>query len=73
MNTASTQNFQLVGDVTHNMKRGKAGGLDGLPIEHLIICRPILPYILARIFNLIMRAGYVPAQFGLSYTLYHYT
>jgi hypothetical protein len=60
---------ELVENVINDMKRGKAPDLDGLSIEHLINCHPILPCILARFFNLIIRAGYVPAQFGLSYTV----
>ena len=43
--------------------------MHSLSIEHLINCHPILPCILARFFNLIIRAGYVPSKFGLSYTV----
>ena len=60
---------ELVENVINDMKRGKAPDLDGLSIEHLINCHPILPCILARFFNLIIRSGYVPTQFGLSYTV----
>ena len=60
---------ELVENVINDMKRGKAPDLDGLSIEHLINCHPILPCILARFFNLIIRAGYVPSKFGLSYTV----
>jgi hypothetical protein len=60
---------ELLGKVIADMKRGKAAGLDGLTIEHLTNCHPILPSILARLFNLIIQSGYVPTQFGLSYTV----
>jgi len=33
----------------------KAAGLDGLSVEHRINCHPILPGILARLFNLIIK------------------
>jgi endonuclease/exonuclease/phosphatase family metal-dependent hydrolase len=60
---------ELVETVIGDMKLGKAAGLDGLTVEHLINCHPILPGLLARLFNLIIRTGHVPVQFGLSYTV----
>jgi len=51
------------------MHRGKAAGLDGLSAEHLMFCHPLLPSILAKLFNFCMRSGHVPVQFGLSYTV----
>jgi len=60
---------ELVESIINEMKRGKAAGLDGLSVEHLRNSHPILPGILARLFNLILNHGHVPAQFGLSYTV----
>jgi len=55
---------ELVETIIKEMKLGKAAGLDGLSVEHLINGHPILPGILARLFNLIIKTGHVPAQFG---------
>jgi len=60
---------ELIETVIMNMSRGKAAGLDGLTAEHLQFCHAILPCILAKLFNLMMRCGYVPASFGQSYTV----
>ena len=51
------------------MNRGKAAGLDELTIEHLVHSHPVLFVILAKLFNIIMSAGYVPYGFRLSYTV----
>ena len=60
---------ELIENVICNLSRGKAAGLDGLTTEHLMFCHPILPAVLAKLFNWMMQAGYVPDQFGLSYTV----
>jgi Reverse transcriptase (RNA-dependent DNA polymerase) len=60
---------ELVSNVILNLKRGKAAGLDSLTAEHLVNCHPILPCILTKLFNLMIRCGYMPAEFGLSYTV----
>jgi len=54
---------------TAEMKRGKAAGLDELTTEHLVQSHPVLFAILAKLFNIIMLAGYVPYGFRLSYTV----
>ena len=51
------------------MKRGKAAGLDELTIEHLVYSHPVLFAVLAKLFNIIMFAGYVPHGFRLRYTV----
>ena len=51
------------------MKRGKAAGLDELTVEHVVHSHPVLIAILAKLFNIIMFAGYVPYGFRLSYTV----
>ena len=49
--------------------RGKAAGLDGLTVEHLQYCHPVVCCILTKLFNLMIKVGYVPTGFGLSYTV----
>lgn len=51
------------------MKRGKAAGLDGLTSEHLQYSHPLLPVVLAKLFNLMIQSGHVPPQFGESFTV----
>jgi len=61
---------ELVEQMIGNMHRGKAAGLDGLTAEHfLIFYHSLLPCILAKVFNLFIRYGHVPAAFGISYTV----
>jgi exonuclease III len=60
---------ELVEDVLLNLMRGKAAGIDSLTAEHLQYSHSLLPCVLAKLFNWIMRAGHVPSQFGLSYTI----
>jgi len=51
------------------MKRGKAAGLNELTIEPLVRSHPLLFAIFAKLFNIIMFAGYVSYGFRLSYTV----
>ena len=51
------------------MHRGKAAGLDGLTAEHLQYSHPLLPCVLAKLVNLMLRLGHVPRSFGNSYTV----
>ena len=60
---------ELVENIISNMSRGKAAGLDGLSAEHLQYCHPLLPGILANLFNLMILCGHVPTKFGQSYTV----
>ena len=60
---------ELVENVFSKMKRGKAAGLDGISAEHVIFCHPLLPAVLAKLFNFMVCSGYVPASFGMSYTV----
>jgi hypothetical protein len=60
---------ELVESVIVKLNRGKAAGLDGLTAEHLQYCHASLPCILAKLFNMMMRCGHVPASFGQSYTV----
>ena len=60
---------ELVETVIVKMHRGKAAGLDGLRAEHLQYSHPLLPCVLAKLFNLMLRLGHVPRSFGNSYTV----
>ena len=60
---------ELMEDALIEMKRGKAAGLDELTVEHVVHSHPVLIAILAKLFNIIMFAGYVPYGFRLSYTV----
>jgi hypothetical protein len=44
------------------MKRGKAAGCDNLTLEHVIYSHPSV--VLHLLFNLMLKHGYVPNQFG---------
>ena len=46
------------------LKRGKAPGLDGLSVEHIVNCRAIIIIQLTCMFNCILQLGYVPDAFG---------
>jgi len=59
-------NTELVSKITLELKRRKAGDIEGLSNEHLIFSHPILPVILSRFFNLILCTGYVPVGFKRS-------
>jgi len=60
---------ELVESVIGKMKRGKAAGLDGIMCEHLLFSHPLLPGILAKLFNKMIAIGHVPYSFGQSYTV----
>jgi len=45
---------ESVDKIVNKLKRGKAAGLDGLTIEHIINCHPIIFVILVKLFNLMM-------------------
>ena len=60
--TCLTRNYAI-------MHRGKAAVFDGLSAEHLMYCHPLQPCILAKLFNLFLRHGHVPTQFGINYTI----
>jgi len=60
---------ELVQNMINKMKRGKAGGLDGITIEHLQFSHDLLPCILAKLFNIMLINGHVPRCFGESFTV----
>ena len=51
------------------IQRGKAAGLDGITAEHLQYNHPLLPCALAKLFNFLIKQGYVPHSFRESYTV----
>ena len=59
----------LVESVICNLSRGKATGLDNISAEHLQFCHALLPVVLAMLFNLMIKIGYVPGAFSQSYTV----
>jgi hypothetical protein len=61
--------IELVSNIIITLKRGKAAGLDSLTAEHLVHCHPSLSCILSKLFNLMLCYGYLPRDFGLSYTV----
>lgn len=68
----SEDNFftvELVSEIVDKMCCGKAPGLDGLSCEHLKYSHPVVYLILCKMFNLLLLFGYIPKDFGLSYTV----
>jgi len=48
------------------MKLGKAAGLDGIEVEHLLYAHPLLIVMLCVLFNIMLIHGVVPRMFGNS-------
>jgi len=46
------------------LNKGKAPGCDGIMLEHVLHCHPIIYTILGKLFNRMIITGYVPVQFG---------
>ena len=59
----------MVDIVVHHLKRGKAAGLDGITVEHVLHCHPVIYTLLSKLFNLLLKYGFVPNEFGRSYTV----
>ncbi|MEZ4977665.1 MAG: reverse transcriptase family protein [Chitinophagales bacterium] len=61
-------NFEVtIEDIDHAvlmLKTGKACGIDEISSEHIIYSHPILQSCLLRIFNAMLKFGYVPNSFG---------
>ena len=60
---------ELLNRLLDKMKNGKAAGLDNITCEHLKYSHPILITILCKLFNMFVINGYVPTNFGKSYTV----
>ena len=50
--------------VFESMKRGKSPGLDSVVIEHVMFSHPSIMVHLTRLFNLMIKHGFVPSSFG---------
>jgi len=67
---SSTQNINLfdvidVKNVLASLKLGKAAGYDGLTMESLHYCHPVIFIHLKLLFNMMSVPGYVPDDFGV--------
>lgn len=62
---------ELVDQCIHSLHRGAAAGVDGIAVEHLLFCHPIIVVLISLIFNTMLRWGYVPNDFsqGLTFPL----
>ena len=58
---------ELVESIIAKMKRGKAASFDGITAEHLQHSHPLLPGVLAKLFNYMVKLGHVPPSFGKTY------
>jgi len=61
--------LELVELVISKLKYGKAAGLDGITVEHLLYSHSLLSCALAKLYNLVVKFSYVPQSFGKSYTV----
>ena len=59
-----TFNIGLVEKIVSQLKRGKAAGEDNISCEHLQFSHPIVLSLITRLFNLMLKFGYVPDAFG---------
>ena len=59
----------LVDKIIRSLKDGKAAGLDSLTAEHLKYSHPALATVLAKLFNIMLIFGCLPAAFRRSYTV----
>ena len=50
--------------VFESMKRGKSPGLDSVVIEHVLFSHPSVMVHLTRLFNIMIKHGFVPNSFG---------
>ena len=57
----------VVSDVIGHLVKRKAAGPDGITGEHIIHSHPVLASILLRLFKWILRPGFVPSCFSVSY------
>jgi len=58
---------ELVRPIISTLKLGNACGSDRLSAEHLKYCHPCLPYVLVKLFQLMLFSSYIPAEFRYSY------
>ena len=60
---------ELVSNVMSRLKRDKAANIAGVSAEHLLNSHPSVDVVLCKLFNLIMKRGYVhvPSDFRYNY------
>ena len=68
MNVENFFTVELVGTVISNLKTGKAAGLDGIVVEHLLHSHPSAVLLVTYLCNLILLTGHVPSEFGMGLT-----
>jgi hypothetical protein len=56
-----------VSTCAESLKRGKAAGLDGLVVEHVMFAHPVIFTILSKLFRLVLLMSYAPSSFRQSY------
>ena len=56
--------MQLNADFMDNRLLFDMHGLDGLSVEHIVNCHPIIIIQLTCMFNCMLQLGYVPDAFG---------
>jgi hypothetical protein len=59
-----TISAEAVSIAVEKVNKGKAPGLDGIMIEHVLHCHPIIYTLLAKLFNQILKTGHIPSDFG---------
>ena len=57
-------NIEIVNKIIDSMDENKSPGFDNLTIEHIKYAHPCLILILSKLFNLFLKNGYVPDDFG---------
>jgi hypothetical protein len=55
---------EIVSVAVLKINKGKAPGCDGIMLEHLLHCHPIIYSLLAKLFNRMLCTGHVPSDFG---------
>jgi len=60
---------EIVGNMIQQLHVGKAAGIDGLTVEHIHYCHPIIVLLLTKLFNAIQHYDYVPHGFGVGLTV----
>jgi len=51
------------------METGKSPGFDGITVDHIVNCHPVVISILSKLFNEMIKNGYVPSDFGKGITI----
>jgi len=55
--------------MVQQLSDGKAAGIDGLTIEHIKYCHPLVIVLLKHLFNMMQQYNYVPDGFGVGLTV----